>query len=90
MMDYAGQFARTGDPNRPGSGLPSWQPWTNQPRAPKLIVFDVWGDAAAIDMRDTELTDEGVLAAVGTDLAEPLRSQTLAYLQKSRMPAGVR
>jgi para-nitrobenzyl esterase len=90
MMDYLAQFARTGNPNRPGSGLPEWTAWTQAPGSPRCIVFDATAGAAAISMTSAELTDEGVLAAAGSELAEPVRTQTLEYLQKSRMPSGVR
>jgi para-nitrobenzyl esterase len=90
MMDYLAQFARTGNPNRPGSGLPEWAAWTETPGASRCMIFDATADAAAISMTDTELTDEGVLAAVSADLAEPLRTQTLEYLQKSHTPSGVK
>jgi para-nitrobenzyl esterase len=90
MMDYAASFARTGNPNRQGSGLLEWVPWTNQPGAPRFIVLDAGQRALALSMSDTELTDEGVLAGVKAELPEPLRSQTLDYLSQSHMPAGVR
>ncbi len=41
MMGYAAQFARTGNPNAPGSGLPEWQPWSNDENGPKSILLDV-------------------------------------------------
>jgi para-nitrobenzyl esterase len=88
MMDYLAQFARTGNPNRPGSGMPEWLAWA--PGAPRCIVFNANDTAADIAMSDGELADEGVLASVKSELPEPLASQTLEYLQKSRLPAGVR
>jgi para-nitrobenzyl esterase len=90
MMDYAAQFARTGSPNRTGSGLPEWKPWTNAPGEQKLMILDANSRATALHMSTLELTDQGVLDAVRTELAEPLRSQVLAALNKSTMPAGVR
>jgi len=89
MMDYAAQFARTGNPNRPGSLLPEWKAWTNEPGVDKLIVFDARGDAVAIKMTNMELTDDGVLADAKS-LAEPLRSQVLTALDQAHMPAGAR
>ena len=53
-------------------------------------MFDVKGSMPAISMSGTELTDDGVFAAVKADLVEPLRTQTLEYLLKSKMPSGVR
>jgi para-nitrobenzyl esterase len=90
MMEYAAQFARTGDPNRPGSGLPEWRPWTNSIGAPKCIVFDATADAAVIGMSDEELTDGGVMASLDADLPEPLRSRTRDALQAQRIPSGAR
>jgi para-nitrobenzyl esterase len=40
MMTYYAQFARTGNPNKPGSPLPQWTPWSNDTGANKRIVFD--------------------------------------------------
>jgi para-nitrobenzyl esterase len=89
MMDYVGQFVRAGDPNRPGSGLPSWTPWTNATGADKCMIFDVRGDTPALTMSSIELTDQDVMDSVRA-LPEPLRAQTLTYLTASRMPATVR
>ena len=88
MMDYVARFARTGDPNRPGSGLPAWTPWTDGPGADKCMIFDVHGDSPALVMSPIELTDQGVMDSVN-GLPEPLRAQTLQYLSSSRMPATV-
>jgi len=90
MMDYAARFARTGDPNRPGSGLPEWIPWSNTAGALKLMVLDANDERALLGMTSTEVTDQGVMDALRSELAEPVRSQALAYLEMSRMPAGVR
>ena len=90
MMDYLAAFARTGNPNRPGSGLPEWPAWTPTPGSPRGVIFDATAEAAAISVSSTELTDEGVLADIRTDLPEPVRTQTLEALQKSRMPSSVR
>jgi len=89
MMDYAAQFARTGNPNAPDSKLPSWQPWTNSPDADKLIVFDVQGNEPAISMTSMEMTDEGVFASAKADLAEPERTHLMDTMEKSKMPSGV-
>jgi para-nitrobenzyl esterase len=90
MMDYLAQFARTGNPNRPDSGLPEWTAWSETPGAPRGIVFDATADTATISISNTELTDEGVLASLNADLPEPVRTQTLEALQKSHMPSGVK
>jgi hypothetical protein len=42
-MTFYAQFARTGDPNPPDSNLPQWTPWSNDPGAPKRIIFDTDG-----------------------------------------------
>jgi hypothetical protein len=89
MMDYAGQFARTGNPNAPDSKLPAWKAWTNTPGAEKLLTFDVQGNEPAIAMTSTELTDDGVFESLNADVPYPLRTQTLDSIQKSKMPAGV-
>jgi para-nitrobenzyl esterase len=89
MMDYLAWFTRTGDPNRPGSGLPAWTPWTNLSSAEKCMIFDARGDSAALAMSPIELTDQDVMDSVAA-LPEPLRSQTIQYLEASRMPATVR
>jgi len=90
MMDYAAQFARTGDPNRPASGLPQWTPWTNAGGALKCIVFDASFQKPVIRMSADELTDDAVMASLDADLPEPLRSQVRSALEAPRLPAGVR
>ncbi len=90
MMDYLAAFARTGNPNRPGSGLPEWEAWSPTPGGPRGIVFDATAETALISMTDTELTDEDVLARARADLSEPVRTQTLEALRKSPLPSGVR
>ena len=40
MMEYLASFARTGNPNPPGSSLPAWQPWSNEAGTMKALVFD--------------------------------------------------
>jgi para-nitrobenzyl esterase len=89
MMDYIAQFTRTGDPNRPGSGLPEWTPWTDAAGTGRCMMFDVNGDSPSLVMSPMELTDQGVMDAVNA-LPEPLRSQIREYLVTSRMPATVR
>jgi len=81
MMSYAAQFARTGDPNRPGSGLPVWSPWSNEPRGPKCILFDV-DDNQDLDiaMSSEELTPEAVRERMAAEVPEPLYSEARAYL----------
>ncbi len=90
MMAYAANFARNGDPNPSGGLLPKWAPWENKPGAGKCIVFDVQGEIRAITMMNTELTTDGVLAALRSNLPEPVRTQTLQFLRASKLPAGIR
>jgi len=89
MMDYAGQFTRTGDPNRVGSGLPAWTPWTNIAGADKCMILDARGDVPALSMSPIELTDRSVMESANA-LPEPVRGQTLEYLAASPLPATVR
>jgi para-nitrobenzyl esterase len=90
MMDYVAWFARTGDPNRPGSGLPRWEPWTNVPGAPRYIVFDAAHGSPEISMSAEELTDQGVMDAMDAELPEPLRTQAREYIDRFKMPSAVR
>jgi para-nitrobenzyl esterase len=90
MMSYVGSFARTGNPNAPQSGLPAWEPWSNDPGAPRCIVFDVRGDVPAIVMTDRELTDDGVIATLKAELPAELARQTLENLAKSHTSSRVR
>lgn len=92
MMRYLASFARTGNPNpAPSDGsLPPWKPWSSAPGGPKKIVFDVRGDQPVLSMDTTELTDDQVMAAAGSELSEPLRSRTLEFLRTSPLPSGVR
>lgn len=64
MMAYVAQFAATGDPNKPDSGLPKWEQWSNVDGGPKCIVFDATFTEAGIDMMSEEVTAVDVQAAV--------------------------
>lgn len=81
MMAYLARFARTGDPNEPGSGLPEWKPWSNEQEGPKSILFDV-DDNHALDIRMSteELTEEGVYESMALEVPEPLYSEAIEYL----------
>jgi para-nitrobenzyl esterase len=82
MMQYAAQFARTGNPNAPGSGLPEWQPWSNETDAPKCILFNVdGGQALDLKMSTVELTVEGVLETMAEEVPEPLLTEAAEYLE---------
>jgi para-nitrobenzyl esterase len=89
IMRYTATFARYGDPNPPGGVLPAWTPWVNTAGAPKCLVLDVKGDVPDISMTSAELTEDGVLAALRAELAEPVREQTLKYLRASKLPARI-
>jgi para-nitrobenzyl esterase len=90
MMSYVAQFARTGNPNTPGSGLPAWTPWSNDAAAPKCMLLDVAGSSPVLSMSTEELTDANVMARVRAELAAPLATATLDYLASSTWPASVR
>jgi para-nitrobenzyl esterase len=89
MMDYVARFARTGDPNETGSGLPEWDPWSNNAGEAKCILFDADGDALDISMSTTELTVSGVLATMQSEVSEPLYSQALDYMSSFVMVAHI-
>ena len=40
MMTYWGNFARTGDPNTPDTGLPFWHAWSYEPGVPRRMMLD--------------------------------------------------
>jgi para-nitrobenzyl esterase len=53
MMSYLANFAANGNPN--GSGLPTWQGWSNAPGAPTYIGLDT-----SINMQTGSYTDAGI------------------------------
>lgn len=77
------QFVRTGNPNRPGSDLPEWKPWSNDSGGPKCILFDADYEKANIRMSSMELTEQGVKDRLN-EMEEPMRSQVIEYLKGSR------
>jgi para-nitrobenzyl esterase len=90
MMEYLASFARTGNPNPPGSTLPKWLPWSTRPGTMKAIIFDARQDALALSISTVELTDAVVLKAVNADLVEPLRGNVLRYLDQMKNPWDLR
>jgi para-nitrobenzyl esterase len=60
MMDYAGNFSWTKNPN--GEGLPDWEEWSSEEGGPKLISLDATPAAIETYMITEELT-AGSLAA---------------------------
>ena len=76
MMDYWSQFARTGNPNKEGSTLPVWSPWSNTPGAPKTIALDADLEKAIITMGNTELTNDVIEASLK---AEPRQKEVQPF-----------
>jgi para-nitrobenzyl esterase len=64
MMDYWARFARTGNPNRKGSGLPEWKPWSNAEGSPKTILLDADFNNLKIKMSEKELTEGDIEKAL--------------------------
>jgi para-nitrobenzyl esterase len=73
MMDYWAQFARTGNPNRKGSGLPRWKPWSNGRWSSKVILLDADYDDLKIKMSGKELTE----AEIEKDLQSERRQKEI-------------
>jgi len=80
IMAYVANFTRTGDPNAPGSGLPEWNPWSNEADAPKCILWDADKDDLNIAMSTIELTTASIKAEMDTSVLETLDSDTLRFL----------
>ncbi len=80
MVDYWGNFARSGDPN--GDGLTTWPVWRNTEGAAKAIVFDTNpADQSALISEDTQAwTFASVRADIDANVAEPLRTELLTEL----------
>ena len=81
MMDYAAEFARTGNPNRPGNGLPEWVPWTNKKDSPKCILFDGDNEKAIIRMSPLDLTQDEVYRRVASRVSESLFAEAVEYVE---------
>ena len=83
MMDYAAAFAHHGTPNAPGSSLPVWQPWSNDPGGPKLLRLDGDRERAHLEMGTDELTLADVRAAL-EKLPDPIREQVSELARSDR------
>jgi para-nitrobenzyl esterase len=81
MMDYWAQFARAGNPNREGSGLPKWAPWSNIEGFPKTILLDADYNNVKIEMSGKELTEEDIEKALK---AEPRQKDIQPFWDTSR------
>jgi para-nitrobenzyl esterase len=82
MMAYWARFARTGDPNRGGTDLPEWKPWSNEQGAPKGILLDAGYTDLKIEMTDRELTTEISKKALA---AEPRVEELTPLVEASRL-----
>jgi para-nitrobenzyl esterase len=80
MMDYWAQFARTGNPNREGSGLSEWKPWSNTEGFPKTLLLDADFNNLKIEMSSKELTEEDIEKALK---AEPRAKEIQPFWDKS-------
>jgi para-nitrobenzyl esterase len=56
MVSYFAQFARTGNPNKAGTGLPEWKSWSNHAGGPKAIILDADMNKAQIKMDNEEVS----------------------------------
>jgi len=72
IMDYWSQFARTGNPNKEGTGLPQWLPWSNAEGAAKTLALDADQQKAIINMGNIELTNDMIEKALK---AEPRQKE---------------
>ena len=80
MMEYWSEFARTGNPNKQGSKLPKWSPWSNIQGFPKSLLLDADLEKTKITMGRSELTDEMIDAALK---AEPRQKEIQPFWDQS-------
>lgn len=85
IMSYQAQFARTGNPNSPGSPLPEWAAWSNEPGTPKCMLFDATVDSLAIAMSEVEVTRAGTLERMAAELSAPIYSEAMEYIQSNSL-----
>jgi para-nitrobenzyl esterase len=82
MMAYVAQFARSGDPNKSGSGLTEWHAWSNAVDEPRCILFSVQGDVPYLVMSKVELTESDVKAKFASEVPEPLYSEAIQFVSR--------
>jgi para-nitrobenzyl esterase len=82
MRAYVAQFARTGDPNKSGSGLTEWHAWSNAVDEPRCILFSVQGDVPHLVMSKVELTESDVKAKFASEVPEPLYSEAIQFVSR--------
>jgi para-nitrobenzyl esterase len=85
MMDYWARFARTGNPNREGSGLPEWKPWSNTEGSPKAILLDADFNNLKIEMSSKELREEDIEKALK---AEPRQKEIELFWETAIFKVG--
>lgn len=68
MRTYWAQFARTGNPNPPGSQLPRWSPWDPATDGTgRYLVFDTENNGPGTRMKSRTYDTEKLLEAVESD-----------------------
>jgi len=87
MMGYWARFAKTGNPNREGSGPPEWKPWSNAQSAPKTILLDADFNNLKIEMYSKELTEEDIEKALK---AEPRAKEIQPFWDTSRFRSPIK
>jgi len=80
IVEYLTEFVRSGTPNRRGSGLPHWQPWSNAPTGPKCLALGADQQRAIIHMEDDESSMEQIWAMLDAEPVED-REHILAVVQ---------
>lgn len=88
MRSYWVQFARTGDPGRGIDGdLLAWAPWSTEPDANRMIVFDTATDGG-IRMTSDELTQPALIAQIAADTRFETAEERCIVLRDARGPDG--
>ena len=89
MMSYWAEFAHAGNPGRGrDGGEVAWTPWSNEPGADKMIIFDTPRDGG-IRMSAEEVTLAGLKARLLADNSFPNREERcFAYVNLFRGSAA--